>query len=224
MLRAQIRRGAFESGVLPKEERIVAEFGTTRNAVREALDLLRGEGLIERLPGVGTLVTAVKVPHGLHRLLGLNETLREHGPVVNELRAGGVVTPPAAIGARLGLPDGSPVVYIERLRRLGGVPLSLDQTYLEPELGREVLEQDLVNEDVFVLIERLAGPLGRADLGIEAVNADAHSAAVLETPRGAALLLAERLTHLADGRPVDLEFIRFRGDRLTLQGALHRSP
>ncbi|WP_246052761.1 GntR family transcriptional regulator [Actinocorallia herbida] len=223
LLRCQIQRGAFESGVLPKEERIVAEFGTTRNAVRDALDLLRAEGLVERLPGVGTLVTAVKVPHGLHRLLGLNETLHEHGDIVNELRAGGRITPPAAISARLGLPEGEPVVYIERLRRLGGVPLSLDQTYLEPELGTSLLAQDLEHEDVFVLIERLSGPLGRADLTIEAVNADPHSAAVLEAPRGAALLLAERLTHLADGRPVDLEFIRFRGDRLTMRGTLHRS-
>ena len=28
----------------------------------------------------------------------------------------------------------------------------------------------------------------------------------------------ERLTHLDDGRPVDLEFIRFRGDRLIMYG------
>jgi GntR family transcriptional regulator len=32
----------------------------------------------------------------------------------------------------------------------------------------------------------------------------------------------ERLTHLADGRPVDLEFIRFRGDRLTMRAVLDR--
>lgn len=224
VLRCQIQRGAFESGVLPKEERIVAEFGTTRNAVRDALDLLRGEGLIERLPGVGTVVTtAGKVPHGLHRLLGLGETLHEHGEIVNEVRAAGVILPPPAVTARLGLPDETPVVHLERLRRLNGTPLSLDQTYLEPELGRALLEEDLAHEDVFVLIERLKGPLGRADLTVEAVNADPHSAAVLEAPRGTALLLVERLTHLADGRPVDLEFIRFRGDRLTMRGTLHRS-
>lgn len=55
------------------------------------------------------------------------------------------------------------------------------------------------------------------------MNADTHSAAVLEALRGAAVLMLERLTHLADGRPVDLEFIRFRGDRITMSGLLHRS-
>ena len=46
---------------------------------------------------------------------------------------------------------------------------------------------------------------------------------MLEAPRGAALLMLERLTHLSDGRPVDLEFIRFRGDRITMRGLLHRA-
>jgi GntR family transcriptional regulator len=34
--------------------------------------------------------------------------------------------------------------------------------------------------------------------------------------------LMERLTHLDDGRPVDLEYIRMRGDRITLRGNLMR--
>jgi GntR family transcriptional regulator len=33
----------------------------------------------------------------------------------------------------------------------------------------------------------------------------------------------ERLTRLADGRPVDLESMHIRADRLTLQATLHRS-
>ncbi len=36
--------------------------------------------------------------------------------------------------------------------------------------------------------------------------------------------MVERLTHLDDGRPVDLEFIRFRGDRMTMRGTARRTP
>jgi len=35
--------------------------------------------------------------------------------------------------------------------------------------------------------------------------------------------LEERLTSLDDGRPVDLEYIRMRGDRITMSGHLIRS-
>ncbi|MFD0887932.1 GntR family transcriptional regulator, partial [Streptosporangium algeriense] len=192
-------------------------------AIREALDLLRGEGLVERCPGVGTTVAAEKYPHDLHRLLGLAETLHEHGRVTNEVRTMSLIAPPAAVGRRLGLAAGEQVVYLERLRSLNGLPLSLDLTYLVRDVGEPLFDADLEGNDIFVLLERVTGqPLGTAELTMEAVNADAHTAAVLDAPRGAALLMIERLTHLSDGRPVDLEYVRFRGDRLTMRGHLHR--
>ncbi|MCT9929962.1 GntR family transcriptional regulator [Planotetraspora sp. A-T 1434] len=224
LLRREVLHGSFGDGHLPLEAALAREFGTSRNTIREALDLLRDEGLIERCPGVGTTVVAEKYPHGLHRLLGLAETLSEHGEVTNEVRAMGLIQPPAAVRARLDLPPGESVVYVERLRRLNGLPLSLDLTYLVRDMGEPLFDADLEHNDVFVLLERIAGqPLGMAELTIEAVNADAHTAAVLDAPRGAALLMVERLAHLSHGRPVDLEFIRFRGDRLTMRGHLRRA-
>lgn len=122
------------------------------------------------------------------------------------------------------MPEHTDVLYVERRRLLNGLPLSLDLTYVPMDLGTGLLGADLENTDVFRLLESLAGqPLGSADITLEAVNADAHSAAVLEIPRGSAVLMLERLTHLADGRPVDLEFIRFRGDRISMNALLHRS-
>ena len=76
---------------------------------------------------------------------------------------------------------------------------------------------------MFALIEQVTGQrLGGATLAVESVAADAHSAAILQVPDGAPVLLLERLTHLDDGRPVDLEYIRMRGDRITLRSNLIR--
>lgn len=223
LLRQQALSGAFPGGTLPHESTLATEYGTSRNTVREALDLLRAEGLVERQPGVGTVVVAHKYPHGLDRLMGLAETLREHGRVTNEVRTVGPAPAPP-VADRLGLAPGTDVLYIERLRRLGGLPLSLDLTYIPLDIGTELLGADLENTDVFRLLEAVTGQhLGHAEITLEAVSADTHSAAVLEAPRGAAVLMLERLTHLADGRPVDLEFIRFRGDRNTMSGLLHRT-
>ncbi|MET9563301.1 GntR family transcriptional regulator [Streptomyces tauricus] len=224
LLRRQVLTGGYPDGTLPHEAAIGADYRTSRNTVRQALDLLRAEGLVERLPGVGTVVVAEKYPHGLDRLMGLAETLREHGRVSNEVRSAGPVAAPAPVADRLRVPVGADVLYIERLRRLNGLPLSLDLTYIPLDLGTALLGADLENTDVFRLLEAITGqPLGHAEITLEAVNADAHSATVLQAPRGSAVLMLERLTHLADGRPVDLEFIRFRGDRITMSGLLRRS-
>ncbi|MGW4687247.1 GntR family transcriptional regulator [Streptomyces sp. NPDC004244] len=224
LLRHQILAGGYPGGVLPLEDALVVDYGAGRNTVRQALDLLRGERLVERRPGVGTVVVCEKYPHALDRLQGLAETLHEHGRVSNEVRAVGPVPAPAPVAGRLRLPEHCDVLYIERLRRLGGLPLSLDLTYVPMDVGAGLLGCDLENTDVFRLLESLTGrPLGHAEITLEAVNADAHSAAVLQAPRGSAVLMLERLTHLDDGRPVDLEFIRFRGDRITMNGLIHRS-
>ncbi|EYT84590.1 GntR family transcriptional regulator [Streptomyces andamanensis] len=224
LLRRQLLTGAFADGPLPHEDLLAADYRASRNTVRQALDLLRAEGLVDRLPGVGTVVVARKYPHGLDRLMGLAETLREHGRVSNEVRTMGPAPAPAPVAERLRVPAGADVLYIERLRRLNGLPLSLDLTYVPLDIGTALLDADLENTDVFRLLETITGrPLGHAEITLEAVNADAHSAAVLQAPRGAAVLMLERLTHLDDGRPVDLEFIRFRGDRITMSGLLRRS-
>ncbi|MFI9604929.1 GntR family transcriptional regulator [Streptomyces sp. NPDC052043] len=224
VLRQRITAGMFPGGVLPDERLLGTQLGASRNAVREALGLLRDEGLISRRRGVGTTVTTSKYGHGLDRLAGLAETLNGHGTVTNEVRAAEVVTdPPPAITERLELPAGTAVLHLERLRRLDGRPLSLDTSHLPAEVGRGVLQGDLTGRDVFALIEETTGCLlGRAEVTVHAVTADPDTAALLEIPVGAAVFAIERLTRLSDGRPVDVESLRIRADRMALHTTLHR--
>lgn len=227
MLRQQIHSGAYPDG-LPGDHQLAAEFSVSRNTVREALTVLKHEGLIDRGPRVGTHVAQRKYSHGLDALLGLKETFKDLGEVRNEVRAAMPVTAPPSVARRLRLEPGEQAVFVERLRYLGDLPLSLDLTYLVPDIGNQILEHSpgnhLEKQDLFGLIEQASGRrLGSASLALEAIPADAHSAATLQVPDGAALLMLERLTSLDDGRPVDLEYIRMRGDRITMRGNLLRS-
>jgi GntR family transcriptional regulator len=223
VLRQQIHADAYPDG-LPPENELAAEFSVSRNTIREALGILKTEGLIDRGPKVGTHVAQRKYNHGLDSLLGLKETFKNQGEVRNQVRAAMQVLAPPSVAHRLGLRAGEHAVFIERLRYLGDLPLSLDLTYLVPDLGNQILGHPLEDNDLFGLLEQVSGqPLGSASLALEAIPADAHSAAALQVPNGAPLLMLERLTSLDDGRPVDLEYIRMRGDRITMRGSLIRS-
>jgi GntR family transcriptional regulator len=222
VLRHQIHGGAYDVG-LPGESELADEFAVSRNIIREALAALKDEGLIHRGPRTGTHVAQLKVDHDLDTLLGLQETF-DAQEVRNEVRVATVVSAPPSVARRLLLGAGAKVVFIERLRYLGDVPLSLDQTYLAPDIGAAVLTHPLEANDVFPLLEQISGQrLGAASLALEAIPADPHSAALLQIPRGAVLLMLERLTNFEDGKPVDLEYIRMRGDRVTMRGKLTRS-
>lgn len=223
MLRHQIYDGVYADG-LPTEAELAGEFFVSRNAIREALSVLKNEGLIDRGTKVGTHVAVRKYDHGLDALIGLKETFKDYGEVRNEVRAALHLAAPPGVTRKLALKPGAQVVYIERLRYLGDLPVSLDLTYLVPDIGEQVIGHPLEGNDVFALIEQVSGHrLGGATFALEAVSADPHSAATLQVPAGSALLMAERLTSLDDGRPVDLEYIRMRGDRITMRGNLIRS-
>ncbi|HEX7277968.1 MAG TPA: GntR family transcriptional regulator [Acidimicrobiales bacterium] len=238
VLRAQIEHGpgAHPDGVhgegpLPSEHELCRQFGASRNVVRDALDLLRHEGLVRRVPGAGTFVTVRRAVHGLDRLRGLAETFHEGSDrVVNRVLAAEVVPASDFVAGRLEIEPGVPVVFIERLRCLDGRPLSLDASYLPADIAAPLLDGDtnggepvLATCDVFALIERSLGTeLGMATVCIEAVAADAATAFLLEVALASPLLLVNRLARLVDGRPVDFEFVRYRGDRLSLTAHLVR--
>ncbi|NIJ11934.1 GntR family transcriptional regulator [Saccharomonospora amisosensis] len=226
VLRARILAGVYGAEPLPSESQLAADFNASRNIVREVLTLLRGEGLVDRIPGSGTFVVSEKVVHGLDRLRGLAESFDSGGDrLVNRVLWAERVPATAIVAERLGLRPGEEVVALERVRSLDGEPLSLDASYLPADIGGPLLELDLVRNDVFCLIERELGlPLGAASVRIEAVAADVVVADLLDVADGSPLLFVERLTHSHAGRPVDLEFLRYRGDRLSLSGVLARSP
>lgn len=229
LLRCQIMDGAFgglaaTSAALPEESRLGHQYGLSRNAVREALGRLCEEGLVRRIQGIGTLVVGAKLRMGMDRLEGLAESFGGHHlRVDNAVRAVREAKANPLVAARLGVEEGSPVTFVERLRAVGGTPLSLDTTYLRIEAMGVLSRADLESTDIFRLLEeRLGVQLGWAEVTTEAVPADAATATLLEVPVGSPLLLLHRLTFLKDATPFDLEVIRYRGDRCRLVTTLPR--
>lgn len=213
------------SQTLPTENNLAAEFGVSRNVVREALDLLRREGLVERIPGVGTLLTGRKICQRLDRLRGLAESCSgDQVSVDNVVLAGRVAPANAFVAQKLGVSEGSSVVFIERLRIVDGVPLSLDTSFLRTEVADTFLGADLFSRDLFSVVEELQHTsLGWAEVTTEAVAADDSTAELLQVGAGFPLLLVHRMVYLNDGTPFDLEVIRYRGDRFCLRTTLQRS-
>ena len=116
-------------------------------------------------------------------------------------------------------------MFVQRLRYLGDLPLSLDLTYLTPDIGTQILDHPLETNDLFALIEQVSGHrLGSASLALE----EQSRPTLTQQPRcryrtDPRCSCWNEFTSLDDGRPVDLEYIRMRGDRITMSGHLIRS-
>jgi GntR family transcriptional regulator len=226
LLRVEIVLGRFDDGVVPGEAHLMAEYGVSRGVIRDALDLLRAERLIERLQGAGTFVVAqARVRHGIEVLRGLPDGIDKGASRITyqvlDLRR---VPAPPIVAERLRISAGADVVFFERVTLLDGGPLTLRSSWFPCPVGAALLRTDAqLGTSIYRLIEHQLGvEVGYTDQQIEATVADRTVSVVLKTRLGAPILLLERLVHRTDGRPVEFGFGRIRGDRLALTDVMRR--
>ncbi len=217
-LRRAIEDGGWQPGIkLPSERQLVERFSCARMTVRRALDELQMEGLVERRHGSGSYVADLHSISNLLKVRDIHEEILERGHRhssrvldAQSIRAG------AAIGAAMELPVAAPVFSCRIIHFENGVPIQLEQRFINPSLIPDFLALDLkVKTPSSYLFER--APLTEAEQVIEAVNADSELAAMLRVPEGAALLLVSRRT-LSRGRVASLARLYHPGTAYKLIG------
>jgi GntR family transcriptional regulator len=214
-LRAGILDGRYPPhSRMPSESELQTMFNVSRITIRQALNDLQKEGLIFKVHGKGSFVSQPKAFQNVTSLQGFAEAMSRSGhEIINRVVKFRFVPAPADVAVRLALPESTPIVEIHRVRLLNRSPVSYEVTYLPEVLGRQLERADLVTRDIFLILENdCAMPLGAAELAIDAVAASPGVARALRIEKGAPLLRIERLTHDANGRPVDFEYLYFRGD------------
>ncbi len=199
-LRRQVGDGELPAGgLLPSEADLSAAYGASRVTVRKALEVLRGEGLIDARQGYGWFVVGVPVRQSLARLGTIEEQLAAAGarPERRILDFGFVVAPPRA-RAVLG---STSVLQIRRLTLADGAPFARVTVWVPERLGAGLSRNDVEGSSLYQL---LPVPVGGATQTIGAAAAGEEDARVLEVPVGAPLLRCERVTSTSDGTPVIL--------------------
>ncbi|WBG61783.1 GntR family transcriptional regulator [Pseudomonas citronellolis] len=229
LLRTRILDGSYPPlSRMPSEAELGKAHGVSRITVRQALGDLQKEGLIFKIHGKGTFVARPKAFQNVSTLQGLAESMGERGyEVINRLRSFRFVPADTQVAARLQVAEGDSVAQIKRARLVNRELVSLEVTYLPEAVGRRLEKADLVSRDIFLILENDCGlPLGHADLAIDAILADAELAAALEVEEGSPVMRIERLTHGADGQPLDYEHLYYRGDafQYRLRIDRHKGP
>ena len=224
----RITNGSWPAGSrLPSEDSLVQEFAVSRTTIRAAIQSLVQRGLVEISRGKGTFVTHPKITQELTELTGFVEDMQAAGrqPTAKVLDQQ-IVAANQIVARRLALPQGAPVVRIQRVRLADGMPLSYDETYLPKQLGEKVMADNLVTEPIFSLLEQKYNtPLVEAEYQLEAVCADATVATALRIGVGSAIFLIERTSYSIGHRPVDYEKLHYRGDQIRFVTRLaRRSP
>jgi GntR family transcriptional regulator len=196
--------GAYPHGAkLPNEDDLAQRFGVSRATVREAVSGLVEAGYVTRRHGSGTYVTgALPRRHALDMSVSYTRMIAEAGMVPGVVIIDRSEHPATADEAdALRVPDGEPLLVVERIRTADGRPvvLSVDRlprAYAPPD---EELDASL-----YTVLDRGGHTVHAASARLVPVVADERQARLLAVPPGTPLLHIDQVDLDHARRPVML--------------------
>src|SRR5947209_8547527 len=198
----------IESGEIPVGTRLENEVDladqlrVSRPTMRRAIQYLVERGMLVRKRGIGTQVVHPKVRRPLE-LSSLYDDLTKAGRAPRtEVRVFEVIPATDSMARALGVPEGSEVTRVERLRFADDEPLALMHNAI-PVGVLQLRREDLEERGLYELL-RAAGHAPR--IATEVIGARAATAAEarsLRESRGAPVLTMARTAWDATGRPAE---------------------
>lgn len=180
-------------GLIPGEAALAAEFGVARATVNRALRDLAEAGVLERRKRAGTRVAELPVRRARLDIPVIRQEVQAKGLTYGfEVLTDVLRSAPVPVTARLGLPEGFVLRYLETLHLAGGRPYLFEARWLNPAVLPDPPPDFTalsVNEWLVTHVSLVSG-----DIAFSAEPASTRQAAVLGVTPGAALFMAERST------------------------------
>lgn len=217
-LRGQVERGELKEGDrLPSEASLMDTYSVARMTVRQAISLLRTEGLLVAEHGRGVFVR----PRPIVRRVASDRFLREHrekgqaafiaeaqgvgAPTVDQLEVG-YESGPADVRAALNVPRNQKLLARRRRYLLDAIPVELAETYVPEELARgtEIEENHTGPGGVYARLEESGHKLQEFVEEVAARMPTPHERQRLQLPDGSPVLTVRRVAYDVEGRQVEL--------------------
>jgi GntR family histidine utilization transcriptional repressor len=197
---------------LPSEQQLVAQFGVSRMTVHRALRELVSEGVIVRMPGVGTFVRQPRPRSASLELRDIREEIRarsnRHSCAVlkQELIVAG-----AEICELLNLAPRTQICHALILHSENDVPIQLEERFIVPEFADGFLGQDFTKSTLYKFLHDRSTP-SEIEHVIQAIHSAKSVATLLKISEDQPVLRIRRRTWVEDKVAV-LTYFSYPGDR-----------
>jgi GntR family transcriptional regulator len=183
---------------------------------RHALAGLEHEGIVERRLGAGTFVAPPKIH--FNKLMSYTEQMSSRGLTPrSRVLVAKIIESEPEVAARLGLPESTRLVKVQRLRLTGEEPFALETCYLPAADFPGLASALLGRSSLFAILEQdYRTKLAYADEEVDATSADANIAELLSVPKGASLLRIRQTIYSVKGKATIYGIGFYRSERHTL--------
>ena len=188
---------------LPRETVLAADFGISRNHLRDVLAQLEREGFITRRHGVGTVINhhVIKVKNRMDIETEFLDIIRQNGHEA-EVSHVSFSEEPADwfVSEKLKISEGEPVLRVCRICTADGRPAIYCEDIVEKRLIKREYDRKDFEPPIFYFLQKFCDIEAYMDLTqLHAVVADEKVADALEVSKNTPLLNMEEIDYDIDG-------------------------
>lgn len=214
-LRENIEDGKWKVGEkIPAERELAADFDVSRMTLRQAIQALVDEGILERRVGSGTFVANRKVQEKMSGVTSFTDLMQSLGKTPSSTTISYHLTIPSQTEIeKLKLGKDEQVVRMERVRLANDVPICFEIATVPARLIENFSKEEVTNSFWQTLEKKAHLYPGHAIQHISATKATKKIATYLNVKRGDALLRMTQLSYLQDGTPFEYVHTQYLGSR-----------
>src|SRR5215217_3142162 len=213
IFRQRIARGVWRQGLrLPANEVLAAEFGVSRVTIRQAVDLLTRDGVIEAQQGRGTFITGTPKQD---RWLKVETTLSDLAEVYRDTSPEIINISESRTDAPLLPEDGKAAahyVFMRRVHSRNDRPYCVISIYLDERIFRKYPRRFRKETVIPILKDMRNPPINSARQRLTIGTADLEAAKLLQIPLNSPVAEVRRVFTTADGTVIYLGEVTYRGD------------
>ncbi|GBG95502.1 GntR family transcriptional regulator [Ligilactobacillus salitolerans] len=214
-IKETIAAGKWQVGDrIPAERELSVQFGVSRMTLRQAIQTLVDEGILERHVGSGTFVARQKVQEKMSSgVTSFTEIIESQGKKASSKTISYLITTPSiSEREKLQLTEGEKVLRMERIRYADETPICFEVATLPYYLIQDY-QRSQTSTSLYRTLEENGLSIGHAEQTISATSAPERIADFLAVKRGAAILRLRQTTSLSDGRPFEYVRTQYVGER-----------
>lgn len=224
LLRKMIELPEYKKGkLLPREVELARLWGISRNTLRQAINKLLMEGILERKAGVGTKVVTKRITTNLDNWLSFTQEMSKKDlPMINFFTKVSIVKANKIVAAVFGIDEGKPVLLLKRLKGLDKTPVVYFESYIHPRI--EISPKEDFSTSLYEILENkyhIIPAISKEE--IKAEKADKQLAQILKIEENEPVLERIRLVLDIGKKPVEYCYAYYRGDLFTYSIDIKRS-
>ncbi|KRM95943.1 GntR family transcriptional regulator [Liquorilactobacillus aquaticus DSM 21051] len=213
-IKRSIESGKWQIGDrIPSERELAVNFGVSRMTLRQAVQTLVEEGILERHVGSGTYVARQKVQEKMSGVTSFTELTKAQGKIPSSKTISyHIATPSLSEMEKLQLNEKEPVLRMERIRYADETPICFEVATVPQALVKKY-NKEQVTSSLYRVLEENGYAIGHAEQTVSAMLASEKIADYLEVRRGDAILRLRQITNLSNGQPFEYVRTQYVGER-----------